>query len=111
VIVVTHSVLSLDVCDRLLVLAPGGRIAYYGPPEEALRFFGFTQWPEAFEAFEADSVRDWAGQYRASPLHRRYIAGDSRQPRHAPEAPRGPVAAPKAQSWGGQLRTLMRRYA
>lgn len=31
VIVVTHSVLSLEVCDRLLVLAPGGRIAYYGP--------------------------------------------------------------------------------
>lgn len=41
VIVVTHSVLSLEVCDRLLVLAPGGRIAYYGPPEDALAFFGF----------------------------------------------------------------------
>ncbi len=54
VIVVTHSVLSLDVCDRLLVLAPGGRIAFYGPPEDALPFFGFAQWPEAFEAFEND---------------------------------------------------------
>ncbi|MEU9114027.1 FHA domain-containing protein [Streptomyces sp. NPDC048483] len=111
VIVVTHSVLSLDVCDRLLVLAPGGKIAYYGPPGDALRYFGFTQWPEAFEAFEMDTVRDWAGQYRASPLHRHYIAADSQQPRHAPEAPRGPVAAPTAQSWGGQLRTLVRRYA
>lgn len=61
VIVVTHSVLSLDVCDRLLVLAPGGRVAYYGPPEDALAFFGFEQWPEAFEAFERDQERDWAG--------------------------------------------------
>ncbi|MFJ9852730.1 FHA domain-containing protein [Streptomyces sp. NPDC101150] len=114
VIVVTHSVLSLDVCDRLLVLAPGGKIAYYGPPDEALAFFGFAQWPEAFEAFEADTARDWAGQYRASPLYRRYISADSRQPRHAPEAApleRRPVTAHKAQSWGSQLRTLVRRYA
>ncbi|WP_407549185.1 FHA domain-containing protein [Streptomyces sp. Pv4-95] len=111
VIVVTHSVLSLDVCDRLLVLAPGGRIAFYGPPEDALPFFGFEQWPEAFEAFENDRDRDWAGQFRESHLHRHYIAADSRQPRHAPQSPRGPVAAPKAQSWGAQLRTLVRRYA
>jgi ABC-type multidrug transport system ATPase subunit len=32
VIVVTHSVDNLDTCDRLLVLVPGGRIAFYGPP-------------------------------------------------------------------------------
>jgi ABC-type multidrug transport system ATPase subunit len=32
VIVVTHSVANLDTCDRLLVLVPGGRIAYYGRP-------------------------------------------------------------------------------
>src|SRR6185369_15477057 len=39
VIVVTHSVLSLEVCDRLLVMAPGGRMAYYGPPSKTLPFF------------------------------------------------------------------------
>ncbi|MEU5213130.1 FHA domain-containing protein [Streptomyces sp. NPDC020742] len=111
VIVVTHSVLSLDVCDRLLVLAPGGTIAYYGPPGEALSYFGYTQWPEAFEAFENDRDRDWAGHYRASPQHRRYIAMESHQPPRAPEAPQGSVRPPKAQSWGGQLSTLVRRYA
>ncbi|WP_030257320.1 ATP-binding cassette domain-containing protein [Streptomyces violens] len=110
VIVVTHSVLSLDVCDRLLVLAPGGTIAYYGPPEDALPFFGFEEWPEAFEAFENDTDRDWAGQFAASPVHRRYVAAESHQPWRAPEAPRGPVDAPKSQSWGAQLRTLVQRY-
>ena len=40
VIVVTHSVANLDTCDRLLVLVPGGRIAYYGPPDEGLGYFG-----------------------------------------------------------------------
>ncbi|MFM9370413.1 ATP-binding cassette domain-containing protein [Streptomyces sp. Da 82-17] len=111
VIVVTHSVLSLDVCDRLLVLAPGGTIAYYGPPGEALAYFGFGEWPEAFESFENERGRDWAGQFRSSPQHRSYVAAETRQPRRTPEPPPGPVAPPKAQSWGAQLRTLVRRYA
>ncbi|PJN01523.1 ABC transporter ATP-binding protein [Streptomyces sp. CB01201] len=117
VIVVTHSVLSLDGCDRLLVLAAGGRIAYYGPPRDALPFFGFTQWPEAFEAFEGDRDRDWARDYRESAFHQQYIANSSAQPFPGPLARTGAAAAapfappPKAQSWGSQLRTLVRRYA
>ncbi len=110
VIVVTHSVLSLDACDRLLVLAPGGTLAYYGPPAEALPYFGFAEWPEAFEAFENDRGRDWAGQFRASPSYRRYLTGDTRQP-PAPAAPRQPVAAPRTRHGGAQLWTLVRRYA
>ncbi|WP_367039547.1 FHA domain-containing protein [Streptomyces sp. Je 1-332] len=114
VIVVTHSVLSLDGCDRLLVLAAGGRIAYYGPPQDALPFFGFEEWPEAFEAFEGDRDRDWAGEYRRSPFHQQYIVNSSAQP-PLPQGGGGPVAAfeppPKAQSWGSQLWTLVRRYA
>ncbi|GAA3146269.1 FHA domain-containing protein [Streptomyces rectiviolaceus] len=114
VIVVTHSVLSLDGCDRLLVLAAGGRIAYYGPPGDALPFFGFDEWPEAFEAFEGDRDRDWAGEYRRSPFHQQYIVNSSAQPYLAQDAA-NPVASfappPKAQSWGSQLRTLVRRYA
>ncbi|MBW5485499.1 ABC transporter ATP-binding protein/permease [Streptomyces bambusae] len=115
VIVVTHSVLNLDVCDRLLVLAPGGRTAYYGPPEEALAFFGFEEWPEAYEAFENDRDRDWAGVYRASPQHRLYVDVAAGRPPPAAEAERAagvlPHAPPKAQSWGSQLSTLVRRYA
>ncbi|MGW5419440.1 FHA domain-containing protein [Streptomyces sp. NPDC003943] len=122
VVVVTHSVLSLDVCDRLLVLAPGGRVAYYGPPGDSLDFFGFPQWPEAFEAFENDRERDWAAQYRASRFHHRYIEEATVRPPSAlpgagaplpgaPMAEAAPPPPPKAQSWGSQLRTLVRRYA
>ncbi|WP_406350227.1 FHA domain-containing protein [Streptomyces sp. NBC_00658] len=112
VIVVTHSVLSLDVCDRLLVLAPGGKVAYYGPPEDALAFFGYEEWPEAFEDFERDHDRDWAGDYRESPFHRQYIDNSTSQPYLAQAAPVAAVGPPpKAQSWGSQLGTLVRRYA
>ncbi|WP_240134610.1 FHA domain-containing protein [Streptomyces sp. MUM 178J] len=113
VIVVTHSVLSLDVCDRLLVLAPGGRIAYYGPPDDTLPFFGFGQWPEAFEAFEADQARDWAGEYRTSPFHLRYVANSTAQPQ-LPEAaapPAAPAPPPRPRTRRAQLGTLVRRYA
>ncbi|WP_330295016.1 ABC transporter ATP-binding protein/permease [Streptomyces sp. NBC_00503] len=115
VIVVTHSVLSLEVCDRLLVLAPGGRIAYFGPPQEALAYFGFAEWPEAFEAFEDQQGRDWAGEYRASPAHRRHVDITARRPLLAGQGPGRPGGAPaqappKAQSWGSQLSTLVRRY-
>ncbi|MDX3093383.1 FHA domain-containing protein [Streptomyces sp. ME01-24h] len=110
VIVVTHSVLSLEVCDRLLVMAPGGRMAYYGPPAKTLPFFGFRQWPEAFEAFEHEENRDWAAQYEASPFYDEYVA--------ATPAPAGvdgppelePLEPPKPQGWVGQLWTLVRRY-
>ncbi len=117
VIVVTHSVLSLDVCDRLLVLATGGKIAYYGPPRDALPFFGFPQWPEAFEAFEGDRDRDWARDYHLSPLHQRYIVNSSAQPYQTSlpldgaATPGSFAPPPKPQSWGSQLRTLVRRYA
>lgn len=112
VVVVTHSVLSLDVCDRLLVLAPGGRVAYYGPPEETLPFFGHRHWPEAFEAFERDQDRDWAQEYRDSLLHSQYIGAPAARtwlPRADPAVLAGPP--PKAQSWCSQLGTLVRRYA
>ncbi|MXM66022.1 ATP-binding cassette domain-containing protein [Streptomyces sp. HUCO-GS316] len=111
VIVVTHSVLSLDVCDRLLVLAPGGKTAYYGPPEDALAFFGFEHWPEAFEAFERDRERDWAGDFRASPFHRQYVADASAQPRLPRSEPVIITRPPRPRSRTAQLGTLVRRYA
>ncbi|WP_329344264.1 FHA domain-containing protein [Streptomyces sp. NBC_01352] len=111
VIVVTHSVLSLDVCDRLLVLAPGGKIAYYGPPEDALLFFGFAEWPEAFEAFERDRERDWAEEFRTSLSQRQYVLDATAQPRRPREGPVLITPPARPRSRGAQLGTLVRRYA
>ncbi|ALV37692.1 FHA domain-containing protein [Streptomyces sp. CdTB01] len=111
VIVVTHSVLSLDVCDRLLVLAPGGKVAYYGPPDDALAYFGFEQWPEAFEAFEQDRDRDWGGDFHHSPFHRYYVTEASAQPRVPRSGPVVITPPARPRSRGAQLGTLVRRYA
>ncbi|MEV4070242.1 FHA domain-containing protein [Nonomuraea fuscirosea] len=108
VAVVTHSVANLDICDRLLVMAPGGKIAYFGPPDEALPFLGFTDWADVFIAFD-DPARDWAGEYARSPEYQQYIAADLIQP-VAAQQPVQRELPPKQQSWPEQLSTLVRRY-
>ncbi|MET8629378.1 ATP-binding cassette domain-containing protein [Kitasatospora sp. NPDC004669] len=110
VVVVTHSVLSLNVCDRLLVLAPGGRTAYYGPPTEALAYFGYEEWPEAFEAFENDAEGICRQRFRASPQYQRYVKAEAAHPLHDPVTSAPTIGHEKPQGWFAQLGTLVRRY-
>jgi ABC transport system ATP-binding/permease protein len=109
VIVVTHSVANLDLCDRLLVLVPGGKVAFFGPPRDGLRHFGKPGWAEVFQAFDAEPGRDWAGEFRRSPLYAQYIAAgmDAAAPA---TGPRKIAPAPRARNHLSQLSTLVRRY-
>jgi ABC-type multidrug transport system ATPase subunit len=113
VLVVTHSVAELALCDKLLVMAPGGSVAYFGPPDEALSFFGYESWADVFSAFESYRDYDWAGRWRGSQHYQLYAADlDAAVP--APQAAAAIVPQqskpPKPQSWGAQLYTLVRRY-
>jgi ABC transport system ATP-binding/permease protein len=109
VIVVTHSVANLDLCDRLLVLVPGGKVAFFGPPRDGLRHFGKPGWAEVFQAFEAEPGRDWAGEFRRSPLYAQYVASGMNGA--APSAgPRQMAPAPRQRNHLSQLSTLCRRY-
>ncbi|WP_405711312.1 MULTISPECIES: FHA domain-containing protein [unclassified Streptomyces] len=111
VLVVTHSVAELAICDKLLVMAPGGSVAYFGPPEEALNFFGYTTWADVFSAFENYRDYDWAGRWRGSQHYQMYAAdidAVAAQSVHMP--PPQQMRPPKPQSWSAQLWTLMRRY-
>src|SRR6476661_3866552 len=35
IVLVTHATSNINVCDYVCFLAAGGRVAYFGPPEEA----------------------------------------------------------------------------
>ncbi|MEJ2887825.1 ATP-binding cassette domain-containing protein [Actinomycetospora aeridis] len=112
VVVVTHNVANLDVCDRLLLLAPGGTVAYFGPPQEALAYFGVTDFADLFLLLERQSGAEWAERFRRSPLGERYI-GTPPASRPVPRAaPAAPVAAapPRQQSAPAQFGVLCRRY-
>ncbi|MEU8701077.1 FHA domain-containing protein [Streptomyces sp. NPDC048680] len=111
VLVVTHSVAELAICDKLLVMAPGGAVAYFGPPEEALNFFGYTTWADVFSAFENYRDYDWAGRWRGSQHYQMYAADiDSVAAQSVHMPPPQQMRPPKPQGWGTQLWTLMRRY-
>ncbi|MFF1504444.1 FHA domain-containing protein [Streptomyces sp. NPDC058316] len=111
VLVVTHSVAELAICDKLLVMAPGGSVAYFGPPEEALNFFGYTTWADVFSAFENYRDYDWAGRWRGSQHYQMYAADiDAVAPQPMHMSPPQQLRPPKPQSWTAQLFTLMRRY-
>lgn len=111
VLVVTHSVAELAICDKLLVMAPGGAVAYFGPPEEALNFFGYQTWADVFSAFENYRDYDWAGRWKGSQHYQMYAAdidAVAAQSVHMP--PAQAIRPPKPQGWGSQLWTLIRRY-
>ncbi|MFF3556854.1 FHA domain-containing protein [Streptomyces tsukubensis] len=111
VLVVTHSVAELSLCDKLLVMAPGGAVAYFGPPDEALNFFGYDTWADVFSAFENYRDYDWAGRWRGSQHYRLYAGEpDAAAPPQPAPAPDRQLRPPKPQSWGAQLFTLIRRY-
>ncbi|HYR13245.1 MAG TPA: ATP-binding cassette domain-containing protein, partial [Mycobacterium sp.] len=54
VVVVTHSLTYLDVCDQVLLLAPGGKTAFCGPPSGIGRAMGTTNWADIFAKVGAD---------------------------------------------------------
>ncbi|MFK0050558.1 FHA domain-containing protein [Streptomyces sp. NPDC090741] len=111
VLVVTHSVAELSLCDKLLVMAPGGSVAYFGPPDEALNFFGYSTWADVFSAFENYRDYDWAGRWKGSQHYQLYAADlDAVAPQQVAMAPIQQLMPPKAQGWGDQLWTLIRRY-
>ncbi|MFI1760200.1 FHA domain-containing protein [Streptomyces sp. NPDC020571] len=111
VLVVTHSVAELATCDKLLVMAPGGSVAYFGPPEEALNFFGYDTWADVFSAFENYRDYDWAGRWKGSQHYQMYAADlDAVAPQSVQVSPMQAMKPPKPQGWMSQFVTLVRRY-
>lgn len=54
VLVVTHSVSYLDICDEILLIAPGGKTAFCGPPDQVEAAMGTRNWADIFANVGAD---------------------------------------------------------
>ncbi|WP_144793798.1 ATP-binding cassette domain-containing protein [Kocuria palustris] len=106
VVVITHSTANLDLADRVLVLAPGGSVAYFGEPAGMMPYFERSQGlgpqvREVYKGLKEDPAR-------AAAAFRRERDDDGPRERvHAQE----PTAAPHASSRRGlhQLSVLLRR--
>lgn len=96
VIVVTHEIANLRLCDQVLVLAPGGVPAYLGAAQTAPAHFEREELGQVFADLTEDPTRDW-----------RFEPHGPRRPRDDPSDTAVTVAG---QSWWTQLRTLTSRY-
>ncbi len=96
VLVVTHSVANLDVCDEVILLAPGGKLAYHGPAHRVLPEFQAADWSEVF---------DKLGKPDALPARKRPV-----EPRRTSEVEKVSIPPAKTQRWVTQLTTLITRY-
>lgn len=115
VVVVTHSVQSLDLCDRLVVLAPGGRLAFYGVPADALTYFGDgdvpTTYPEIFRRLEERTDVDWKARFRSAPAFERLVQTPLGSPDLEALPPRPDIDPPPPPTpTAHQLSVLVRRY-
>jgi ABC-type multidrug transport system ATPase subunit len=49
VIMVTHTVQNINMCDRVICMGKGGRLCYSGPPKKALEFFEKDNMTDIYE--------------------------------------------------------------
>lgn len=78
VVLATHATSNINVADYVCFMAPGGRLAFFGTPDELKRHFGKTDYAEIYNEVDADPVR-WAGMFRQSPEYLKYIEGPRAQ--------------------------------
>ena len=85
--------------DHLLLLAPGGQLAWYGPPAAACAWMGVDNAEALFDRIGDRTPSAWASAYRASSAGRSYIslraAGAAAPTKERRQRPTGlsPVAA------------------
>jgi len=113
VFLVTHDVTPsiMELVDHLMVLAPGGRLAWFGPPDEGCHYFGVKSPDEIFARLTDDTPQVWGEKYREGPAFRKFV----RTREHllgldGVEVSRADPRARRKKSWFGQYFTLTFRY-
>ncbi len=101
ILVVTHSVSYLDVCDQILLVAPGGKTAFCNSPDQVEPALGTKNWAEIFANVGADP----------DDSNRRFMErrGNKLQKEQLPEQPPGDLGGPVHTDLKRQLSTIARR--
>jgi ABC-type multidrug transport system ATPase subunit/pSer/pThr/pTyr-binding forkhead associated (FHA) protein len=65
VIVITHTLQNIRLFDKVIFLAPGGKLCFYGTPKEAEKFFGVDNLVDAYEKIVSD-IDGWVNKYNSN---------------------------------------------
>ncbi len=79
IILVTHATNNINACDYVCFLAQGGRLAYFGPPNEAKAYFEKTDFAEIYSTLEPskeqpDIPKQAEARFIDSSDYQRYVA-------------------------------------
>ena len=114
VVCVTHRVGYVEeTCHLAAILGPGGVLAFFGPPAEALAYFDVPRLGEVYQRLQERSPEEWKQRFRQSSQYQRYV--EQRLPRDAPRKVLPASRSRKSRSQeslvaGRQLLLLVRRY-
>ena len=98
VILVTHATKNVMLCDQVIFLARGGYLAYYGPPDKALDYFGVKNFDEIYEKIEKGLTPSaWAERYRQSAQYHEYVEARLSEKSVAPSSTSRRMALPGSQ--------------
>ena len=70
---VTHATFNIHLCDKIIFLTEGGRLAFFGSPREALDYFGTEDFAEIYRMINNDETpEEWHRRFDASELAVKY---------------------------------------
>jgi ABC-type multidrug transport system ATPase subunit/pSer/pThr/pTyr-binding forkhead associated (FHA) protein len=86
VVCITHSLANVESnCHVVVILTPGGRLAFMGKPEEALGYFKIHRLGDVYKRLEEEPAEYWQEKFEKSPFYDKYIT--DRLPKAASERP------------------------
>ena len=117
-VLVTHSTEAAERADLVVVMAPGGHVAFVGTPAEVLAHFGAGSWSEVFARLTPDTGARWAAYFSGTEAYDRHVEASPPRPDRAgssPVAGGGPAGpalatAPVDRSWLGDFAVMTSRY-
>ena len=122
IVLITHATKNVMLADKVVFLARGGYLAWFGPPDEALAYFDeyrsererrardieFDEIYSILDDRSKGSAQDWAQRYRNHAAYREYVEEPLQEQDLAPQATGqttvSAVAGPKRKKQVGGLR-------
>lgn len=118
IVLITHATKNVMLADKVIFLARGGYLAWFGPPDEALAYFdqyrsererraGEIEFDDIYAILDNQangSAADWAARYQQSVAYRQYIVQPLEDKQSSLDAVSAPTHRDAVQGTGSENR-------
>src|SRR6266487_3983217 len=78
IVLITHATNNINACDYVCFLCQGGRLAFFGPPDDAKTYFEKTDFAEIYSALEPTEQnknipQEAEARFKTSPYYWQYV--------------------------------------